>query len=509
MELKKVYAKKYNCPTEPWCLARGIEPDYIVDDNSGEDNYQIDREELTLKFENEYFKDIETDNTTSNKIDTLMGDIESKIKNTMGVLKTTENIILKGSYLEKNNHYIRVPYIVKNRNKITILFLQFKELNKFFKDWGTKASFMPNLFYTMDIAEHNLGNEFEIEYRLITLEDGTNDFAETFIYNNRKEDENIFAKEYEKNQPIYYNIESETEPEFHVGRDCKKCSYRKRHGIPNTSILELEVTSQCWRTTKKIIEKIGSLKIEDMGREEIDMLTDVQKNKLNAIQSESGKSINMKIINEFLDIIEDGYVSFDFEAYSSIIPPAKTKGYTNYAQIPFSYSLDIIDEWGAIEHRDYIVPYTKDNFDSLFKQLKKDMPTDKPIVVYFKTYEISRLKEFQERFPDDHDLIQNWIDNVIDLYEVFEKGGYYDLKFNNSCSLKNVYPVLVDSKDYELLDINNGEKAMIQYKLIFDGKISLNSDEKDRILNNLIEYNKKDTHAQIEIIDFLKKLGTK
>lgn len=506
-EKNKIYAQKYNCPKEAWLAAHGHKGDYIVDESSGDDNYQTDRDELTLKFENEYFKNIETDNTTSNKIDILSGDIEHQIKNTMGVLKTTENIILKGGYFEKNGFFIKAPYIIKNRNKITILFLQFKEIEKFFKDYSTKANFMPKLFYVIDMAEFNLSNDFEVEYSLVTLEtedSGNRTFKETIIWNNRKEDENIFAKEQSKNLPTYENINDEKEPETFYSRNCKKCQFRNQCGIPSTSILELEVTSQCWRNTKAIIEKIGSLKIEDMGKEEVDMLNNTQRIKLQALNNKDGIAINKELIKAFLDKLIHGYVSFDFETYSSIIPPL-TK-YKNYAQIPFSYSLDVVDSWDEVVHKDYITPYTDNNFDGLYQQLKKDMPTNLPIVVYFKSFEIGRLQEFQELYPEDKDLIQSWIDNIVDLYELFEQGGYYDLKFNNSCSLKHVYPVLVDSKAYELLDINNGEKAMIKYKMLFNNKNVLNEDG-SKIMNDLIEYNKQDTVAQIEIINFLKQIS--
>lgn len=411
-----------------------------------------------------------------------------------------ENIVIANACLKhKDNDYcINYKYLVLAKENVQIIYVLYKNLEKAVSDYTTKQTLIPNLLYGIDILKSNIDNQtYKVLTRAINLK------VDTFEINDIKL--SMFKeKDIDKYLPLYDDLRNEElEKEKCYSRKCKKCEFRDYCGVPKLSIADLESTPNCWRILDPIIKENKSLDLETLTEEQIAKLTPRQYARYMAWKSEDGIYIDKEIIQSFLDIIKNGYISFDFETYSSMKP--FNEKYSNYSQIPFSFSSDLVDcNDKVIEHQDYIVDYQEINFDSVIEQMLMKVPVDLPLVVYFKTFELSRLKEFQKLYPDFSNIIQSWIDNVVDLYEVFDKGGYYDVRFDNSISLKNVYPVLCDSNQYSNLNINKGDEAALEYKAIFNNKKK--TKKADKIINELQEYNALDTMAQVDIIKKLKEI---
>lgn len=483
-----IYAKKHNCPKNTWLLSN----------KSGEakaseaplDIYKPDKEAAKEKI-----KEI-IEEMYSMKVIEFNGEDSLIVENTMDVLNNKDGVLLKKCAIKNknNDYYIKYDYLFKQKNTIIIYFILFKSLEKALKDYETKKSLIPKILYSVDILESNFP-KCEIVTKAIYL-DGS-DFKTGDIDKN-----NFNQSDLDKCSNLYDKTKDD-EPPCSFSRKCKKCDFRDYCGIPKVSLVDLETTPNCWRKIDPIILANKTLDMGSLTEEQLNTLTPTQLARYEAYMSPNGIYMNKNIIDGFLNSINKvGYASLDFETYSSMIP--FNEKYSNYSQIPYSYSLDIVNNNDiVVKHDDYIVDYKENNFDSLIKQLVLNLPTNIPIVVYFKTFEISRFREMQELYPEHNDIIQCWIDNVVDLYEVFEKGGYYDVKFNNSISLKNVYPVMCESNNYENLDINHGDTASLQYKEIFNAKNIINSDV---IQNNLMDYNRQDTVSPIEIIKELKKI---
>ena len=66
-------------------------------------------------------------------------------------------------------------------------------------------------------------------------------------------------------------------------------------------------------------------------------------------------------------------------------------------------------------------------------------------------------------------------DNIVDLYEPFSEGFYYDGKFGKSLSIKTVLPVLCPNDpelDYSNLEgVHKGDEAMTVFSTIKDKPI--------------------------------------
>ncbi len=88
-------------------------------------------------------------------------------------------------------------------------------------------------------------------------------------------------------------------------------------------------------------------------------------------------------------------------------------------------------------------------------------------------------------------------DRVVDLMIPFKNKWYDDPRCNGSASIKQVLPVVVPKLSYKELGIQEGGSAQrLWMEAILDGT---RDDQKDQILNDLIEYCKLDTLAMVEI----------
>lgn len=429
------------------------------------------------------------------EINNLTGDEHYKCENTLNMIENNQNILIKNGCLKNfnNNYYIDYKYLYKHNDDITIFFILYKDINKIYSDYNTKQTIIPRILYSKDILESY--NKFNIKIKAIYLD--INEFKIADIDINRFKDNDI-----NKCLPLYYDIENTAEQESIYSRKCKKCEFRDYCNVPKMSIADLEHTQHCWRKLDPIIKENKTLDLDSLTIEQENTLAQSHKARLQAYRNDNGIFIDKEIINNFLDKIKDGYISFDFETYSSMKP--FDKRYTNYSQIPFSFSSDVVNSKNeVISNKMYLTNYKDKNFNKLISNMVKYVPQDKPIVVYFKTFEITRLKEMKELYPKYAEAIDNYINNIVDLYDVFNDGGYYDINFNNSISLKNVYPVLCNSNKYDNLSINHGDDAAIQYKTLFETK---NENIAKDIKRNLRKYNRLDTLAQVEIIEKLKEL---
>lgn len=487
-----IYGKNYNCQKEHYL--RKYKDAELIQDESSEDIYKPDKEVLKGNIKDFIEQKLGTSSVsfTENE-DTVIDD-------TTNAIKSQAQILIKGAKLKnKFNYYVTYDYLYKNDNTYTIFYIMYKSFEKI-QDYATKNSLIPKLLYTTDIIREVCGEGINLLTKVISLEYNEETGESQFSINNIDLHRDFKPYDLNKYYPLYY--EDEVEPQPTYSRKCKKCGFRNYCKVPKLSIADLESTPNCWRTLDPIIKKYPDLSLENLTKEDIEKLTDKQQARYYAYLSQNGIYIEKDNIRKFLDkLFLSGYVSFDFETYSSVLPIDKK--YKTYAQIPFSYSLDLVSrENKMVSHNIYVTDYKENNFDKLIEQLVADMPTDLPIVVYFKTFEEGRLKEFQNLYPQYAEVVQKWIDNLVDLYDVFNNGYYYDVKFGNSISLKSTYPTLCGNK-YSELEINKGDKAALNYKMIFNDK-----EHKDaqKIMKELAEYNSQDTAAQIEIIEKLKNI---
>lgn len=190
----------------------------------------------------------------------------------------------------------------------------------------------------------------------------------------------------------------------------------------------------------------------------------------------------------------------DYETFMGVIP--EFDGIRPYQQIPFQYSLHILKTpGGEVEHKEYLHTENSNPGELLIKQLKKDIGTKGSVIVWFEGFEKKCNETLGKMFPENSNFLTSVNDRIIDLMIPFSKGWIADKDFFGSASIKKVLPVIVPKLSYSELDIQEGSSAQrLWMETVLEGK---NSDTKEKIMNDLIEYCKLDTLAMVEIFKYL------
>lgn len=216
--------------------------------------------------------------------------------------------------------------------------------------------------------------------------------------------------------------------------------------------------------------------------------------------------IDKQGVSLFLETMKYPLAFLDYETYPSAIP--KYSGYRPYQQIPFQFSLHVIESPdGESTHYDFI--YTDDGCpDERFaKALQKHLPKTGSVVVWNQKFEKGINKQIGERLPEYRSFMNMVNDRVVDLMIPFSgKTLVYDHpKFKGSASIKYVLPALVPQLSYKHMHIQEGGTASDTWNRIVSGEYS----EEERIMKvqALKDYCHLDTLAMVEIWRVLRNIS--
>jgi hypothetical protein len=300
----------------------------------------------------------------------------------------------------------------------------------------------------------------------------------------------LFPLVEEKVSKLKEIMNSEECPNLNIGRQCKDpydCPLEDECWgfLPESSVFDL------YRGGNKSFELFedGVLNIKEIP-------SDFKLNDKQGIQRDcdlhNKTHINKEEIKRFIEKLEYPLYYLDFETFSSAIP--SLNGTRPYQQIPFQFSLHI-DNGKSIKHIEFLAEDLDDR-KKLLQKLIDNLGTEGSILVYFKSFEINRLKELAKAFPENKEWVENILKRVVDLIEPFQNFHYYNPKQKGSCSIKSVLPVLVD-KSYKGMNISNGEEASISF---------LKQREDAQVRKDLLKYCELDTEAMLLIVKELEKL---
>lgn len=208
-------------------------------------------------------------------------------------------------------------------------------------------------------------------------------------------------------------------------------------------------------------------------------------------------------VKNFLDGLRYPLYFLDYETMSGLIP--YFDGHRPYQQVPFQYSLHIIQKPGAVvEHREFLHRENSDPSRPLIEQLIQDIGVDGTVLVWYEQFEKSCNSELGNMVLERKEAMESINERVVDLILPFKKKWYDDPRFEGSASIKQVLPVLCPELSYKDLGIQEGSSAQrLWMEAILDEK---RADQRDQILEDLIEYCKLDTLAMVEIYKKLAKL---
>jgi hypothetical protein len=210
--------------------------------------------------------------------------------------------------------------------------------------------------------------------------------------------------------------------------------------------------------------------------------------------------INLDGIREFLDGLRFPQYHLDFETYQMAIPPFD--GMRPYCQIPFQFSLHIWRSFDSEpEHIEFLADGTDDPRPALLEALRENIGPGGDIIVYNQAFEIGRLRECAEAFPEYRMFVKDACARIKDLLVPFRKFLYYHPDQLGSASIKKVLPVLVPELSYAEMEIGDGGTASSEYVRVTFGEVE--ETDRHRVRQALLKYCELDTLAMIRIIQAL------
>ncbi|OLS26108.1 MAG: hypothetical protein HeimC3_10810 [Candidatus Heimdallarchaeota archaeon LC_3] len=289
-------------------------------------------------------------------------------------------------------------------------------------------------------------------------------------------------------------------PEIELSKNCKKpgdCDNKNIcwSDLPEYNVFHLNDWRKYWNLYKKGIVNIDDIP-SDMEFKPKDQ------NILQAIRSNK-PYIDIPAIKSFLDNLNFPLNHFDFETFNTVVPIFDNS--SPWQQLPFQYSLHVEQENGNIAHFEFLSRDNKDPRRELLNSLKTNLGDKGDVIVYYKNFEVLRLKELVKVFPEEEEWINQVIERIVDLWDVFWDFSYYNPIQKGSTSLKNVFPALT-GRSYSELNIQEGMVASIQF---YESHIEEKLDNKEDIRRDLLKYCGLDTEAMILIINHLKELVKK
>jgi hypothetical protein len=269
--------------------------------------------------------------------------------------------------------------------------------------------------------------------------------------------------------------------------------------IPSYSVHDI---SRIGNSKKKLAELIDSGIFDILDIPKDFKLSEKQENQVR-IAKQKTEIIDREGIQEFLDTIEYPIAFFDYETFPSAIP--RFNGYRPYNQIPFQFSVHILEEPnGKLEHKEFIYTGSGNPDPYVIKALQELIPNKGSVIVWYKSFEMTRNKELGERNPEHKIFLQNLNDRIIDLEDPF-KAQYYVLpEFKGKTSIKYVLPALVPELSYKNMNIQEGATASNTWNKISLGEFT--KEEKEEQTENLLRYCELDTYAMVRILEVLEKI---
>ncbi|MBA3679294.1 DUF2779 domain-containing protein [Candidatus Saccharibacteria bacterium] len=210
-------------------------------------------------------------------------------------------------------------------------------------------------------------------------------------------------------------------------------------------------------------------------------------------------------VGAFIESLEYPLYFLDYETLSSVVP--SFDGLKPYQQLPFQYSLHIIEKPGAeLTHSEFLHTLDSDPLPSLLKQLQNDIGDTGTVLVWYEGFEKSCNELMGKMQPEFANFLADINSRVKDLMIPFSKGYYRDKDFYGSASIKKVLPVLAPELSYGDMDIQEGASAQrLWMQSVYENVHS--AKEKANIMKNLRKYCELDTYAMVRIFEFLLALS--
>lgn len=275
------------------------------------------------------------------------------------------------------------------------------------------------------------------------------------------------------------------------------------------------------RTTLELINS-GITSIRDIPYEWLKR----DKNKIQKECVETGKPyVDKEKILSGIEVLKYPIYHLDFETFPCPLP--RFKGEKPYSQSLFQFSIHVEKEPG-VSNKDnnqfeFLAMDNRDHREEIAKRLTEYIKDDGgSIVVYNRAFEMTRIKELAEIFPEYGEKLLKLNERVFDLLHLLKGNkdlynslgysdnqakelNYYHQDLRGSYSIKSVLPVFSDLS-YKGMTVGNGIEAYVNYSRLDELK-EKGIEEYNLVIKGLKNYCKLDTWAMYEILKELRKLS--
>jgi hypothetical protein len=205
-------------------------------------------------------------------------------------------------------------------------------------------------------------------------------------------------------------------------------------------------------------------------------------------------------VKGFVNAIHYPLYYFDFETMMYGVPQFDYS--RPWQQLPFQYSIHKqTAPDSALEHFYFLGDGINDPREALIQQMIQDLGTTGSILVYYKPFEIGRLKELVTFFPKYAEPLEAIITRIVDLIEPFKKQMVTIPATRGSNSIKDVLPALVPALSYQNLNIQEGGTASFKYTQL----AGMDEETRAQTRQDLLDYCERDTLAMVKIWEWLTK----
>lgn len=197
------------------------------------------------------------------------------------------------------------------------------------------------------------------------------------------------------------------------------------------------------------------------------------------------------------DLAPHGSPAYFLDFETAMIAVPIWKGTQPYQQIPFQFSLHILDEVGTLQHHGFLDLSGDDPSMACAQSLINLCGDQGPVFAYNAGFECRVMNELAARFPEFAPALKSIIDRVVDLLPI-ARNRYYHPSQHGSWSIKAVLPAAIPELSYDQLDgVQDGGMAVEA----FMEAIAANTtpERKKEIENQLAEYCKLDTFAMVRL----------
>jgi hypothetical protein len=213
------------------------------------------------------------------------------------------------------------------------------------------------------------------------------------------------------------------------------------------------------------------------------------------------EEIQIGKIKEFLDGIKFPLYCLDFESIQSAVP--RWNRQKPWEQVPFQYSLHIMEDWEYVSHKEFLDISGNDPRLAVADSILRDIPEDAFVMAYNASFERSVLKRLAELTGKER--LSEIGESLSDLMLPFQKRWFYKGCLHGKYSIKNVLPALFPEKEsaYHALAVQNG--VMAQEAYVKACKMPA-GEEKETMRQQMLAYCCQDTLSMVEILQRLHGL---